>query len=509
MLIFKAIAVISVTASYLRGGGFSGGIGFVGAASAAWAEEEVVGSDQIGDYELKLDQDTLDGIRAVIKGLRGIKDVVDKFEVDAKAITSEELPRSSSGKDLITNSQFDGPENTVLDEFVDVVSSLDSKSHIHDGQGTDVHNVYPPKVDAPNLKADTAEDSKPRWSASTKNVLDSPSRIVARARGLKSKTSPSISGYNASPFDQASSDRALADASQVDQPAYFTPDIIEDFHNESFTSISNSLVLTEASTSGALILRGNGEIDVSEEEEVAIIPFILAAAVIVDQVFNEGAVTDTLAIQAVHYLDVINTFVAAQFKRIAQLIYDGFENGLNKYDGWVKDWYLGTKSFDNMYSVATMIVDLAKNKLGFRFTEIQEQFQKIEPYISLIRDGLDAIGAGDYIKGYLGTPNQVHNQYEFDKIDDKANNCGFVQFSNALKSGNGPTIIDKLKKAAEQIFTSLHTDPSTAIDQFIDVLRDLSAEFYAPLRCWLETLDGLGSIQFIEGAGVSCCWCGW
>ena len=54
MLIFKAIAVISVTVSYLRGGGFSGGIGFVGAASAAWAEEEVVGSDQIGDYELKV-----------------------------------------------------------------------------------------------------------------------------------------------------------------------------------------------------------------------------------------------------------------------------------------------------------------------------------------------------------------------------------------------------------------------------------------------------------------------
>ena len=136
---------------------------------------------------------------------------MDKFEVDAKAITSEELPRSSSGKDLITNSQFDGPENTVLDEFVDVVSSLDSKSHIHDGQGTDVHNVYPPKVDAPNLKADTAEDSKPRWSASTKNVLDSPSRIVARARGLKSKTSPSISGYNASPFDQASSAIQVSD----------------------------------------------------------------------------------------------------------------------------------------------------------------------------------------------------------------------------------------------------------------------------------------------------------
>lgn len=47
MLIFKKLAVISVTASYLRGGGFSGGIGFVGAAASAVEEAG-------GDFKVSL-----------------------------------------------------------------------------------------------------------------------------------------------------------------------------------------------------------------------------------------------------------------------------------------------------------------------------------------------------------------------------------------------------------------------------------------------------------------------
>ena len=46
MLIFKTLAVISVIASYLRGDGFDGGIGFVGAASVASTEEASVGSNE-------------------------------------------------------------------------------------------------------------------------------------------------------------------------------------------------------------------------------------------------------------------------------------------------------------------------------------------------------------------------------------------------------------------------------------------------------------------------------
>ena len=54
MLIFKTLAVISVTASYLRGDGFDGGIGFVGAASVTSTKEVGVGSNESGTHGLKV-----------------------------------------------------------------------------------------------------------------------------------------------------------------------------------------------------------------------------------------------------------------------------------------------------------------------------------------------------------------------------------------------------------------------------------------------------------------------
>ena len=389
---------------------------------------------------------------------------------------------------------------------------LPSREGSHIDQGTPTRDSFSTRI--------TTEGSF------NKNMFNRPSLVNSKA-----------SDNNASPFDQAALDKTLslqhligdskADQHGVDEitdvieyldlllahDQYFIPEIevCVSVHfivfDESLVSLIlfnqdtskyNDMSLVKASTSDAIVLRGTEEISVKEEEEIVFLLPFLTTAVVVDAVFNEGKVVQQIAddvvefaAHAMDYLAVLDEILAEFFKDLSQKIYDWLK--LEKWDDMVKDWVVGTKA-----GIVDEIVPTAMAHLGPTFDKMREIFEDIQDYMGVIRDGLDLIGASDFITRYIGPSSSVHEQLELDESDDKTNSCTLEQFGKALGFGEGPRILNKMKGLIRQVFESLNTGASSnAMDSIIDCLKELSAVITAPARCWLESLEGLGSIQFI------------
>ena len=273
--------------------------------------------------------------------------------------------------------------------------------------------------------------------------------------------------------------------------------------NQDFTSKYNNMSLAKVSSRDAIVLHGTEEIGVKEEEGILFLLPLVVPAVAADHLFNDGKVTKhvakevkSLAFQSMEYLFNLSDELGELFQSLTEKIYDWI--GLDKLDDLVKDLVVGSAA-----GMLDQIIPTVKKHLGNAYDKIQELFDEIKPLLHLVRDGLDAIGASDFIEKIIGPPSSLHEQFEFDKSDEKGSSCTLERFGEALGHGEGPRILKKMEGLLKKAYESLkNDDPSRAMDPVIDCLQELSAVITGPARCWLESLGGLGSIQFIADAGV-------
>lgn len=174
----------------------------------------------------------------------------------------------------------------------------------------------------------------------------------------------------------------------------------------------------------------------------------MAAAIVADQAFNDGGVTKAVAEEVLapiakelagFFAEVLGPIIADIFNAIGQFVYDILD--LAVVDEMAKELVVKGPA---------KLLDIVGEVLGDAFEDIKKAWEGIKDLIGIIKDGLEAIGALDFIDKLMGSgrrsdvsliSNQPHflSSEEFIEVTDGNGNVGYLSSSDQdlLMGGGG------------------------------------------------------------------------
>lgn len=170
-------------------------------------------------------------------------------------------------------------------------------------------------------------------------------------------------------------------------------------------------------------------------------------AVAADQAFNDGAVTKAAAKEVLEpiakelagfFAEVLGPIIAEIFDVIGGIVYNILD--LKYVDKMAKEIILKGPA---------KLLDIVGEILGNAFEDIKKAWEGIKDLIDIIKNGLDAIGALDFVEKIMGSgrrsdvsliSNQPHflSSDEFIEVTDGNGNVGYLSSSDQdLLMGSG------------------------------------------------------------------------
>ena len=221
-----------------------------------------------------------------------------------------------------------------------------------------------------------------------------------------------------------------------------------------------------------------------------------------------------LATGVAEFLGVLDEVIAVIFETIGQAIFEFYK--LEELDIVVKAVLAG--GIANFKDII-----LGRNFMKEMIDEVTYIFKQVEPFIDIIKEGLDTIGALDFID-YIFNPGSraslASSSYndEYIKISDGNGNYGYLTSDehDLLAGGGGlKDLMTKLQNHAlvqrvnavqnsieELVNTLTESSPSDALDEVINAVKELVLAAADDFRNFLQKVDSMGSIQFLVTAEV-------
>lgn len=263
---------------------------------------------------------------------------------------------------------------------------------------------------------------------------------------------------------------------------------------------------------------------VTEDTEFIFLVPIIVAAVAADQAFNDGSITNEVFADNVikplaeeacgFFLEVLNPLIAEIFEAIGDDIYHAY--GLDLLDEVAKRIIVGG---------AANIIDIVINTLGEVFNDIKNAFEQVSDWVDIIKEGLDTIGALNFIdkfmKGFssedaiianeaqdkeliMVTDGNGNTRYISSREQDLIRGSGGIKaLANILKVGSIRSKVEGLQSNITSLKDVLNSStPTNAMDSIISELGDILKDAKYSFQQFLAMTDGLGSIQFLILAGI-------
>lgn len=263
---------------------------------------------------------------------------------------------------------------------------------------------------------------------------------------------------------------------------------------------------------------------VTEDTEFIFLVPIIVAAVAADQAFNDGSITNEVFADNVikplaeeacgFFLEVLNPLIAEIFEAIGDDIYHAY--GLDLLDEVAKRIIVGG---------AANIIDIVINTLGEVFNDIKNAFEQVSDWVDIIKEGLDTIGALNFIdkfmKGFssedaiianeaqdkeliMVTDGNGNTRYISSREQDLIRGSGGIKaLANILKVGSIRSKVEGLQSKITSLKDVLNSStPTNAMDSIISELGDILKDAKYSFQQFLAMTDGLGSIQFLILAGI-------
>ena len=234
-------------------------------------------------------------------------------------------------------------------------------------------------------------------------------------------------------------------------------------------------------------------------------------AVAADQAFNDGTVTSFVVDEAVEpaagfFLEVLNPLIAEIFNAIGQVVYDAL--ALDVIDKVAIAIITGGTA---------NIIDVIDRMLRSTFEAVKDAIDEVKGYIDTIKNGLDAIGALDFVKKFIGQGSEVHE--ELIEITDGNGNYGYMSSSDeelikgsgglqaladVLGSLNLKSLAGNLQNSIVSLRDSLDSNTERdAMDTIMTFIQNLLEGAQSAFKTFLDKVDSLGSLQFLVTAEIA------
>ena len=274
---------------------------------------------------------------------------------------------------------------------------------------------------------------------------------------------------------------------------------------------------------------------VTEDTEFIFLVPIIAAAVAADQAFNDGSITnevvEPLAEHVIEplvedvikplveeacgfFLEVLNPLIAEIFEAIGDHIYKAYH--LDLLDEVAKRIIVGG---------AANIIDIVMTTLGEVFNDIKNAFEEVSDWVDIIKEGLDTIGALDFIdkfmKGFSSEDAIIANEAQDEElimVTDGNGNTGYISshdqdliegsagleaLANILKGGSIKSKVEGLQSKITSLKDVLNSNtPKDAMNSIMSELEDILKDAKYSFQQFLAMTDGFGSIQFLISAEI-------